>query len=133
MLKWCVDFEIGIEEIDNEHRKIIEQFEKLYSLMREGQGHEYYGELLVFLNAYIDEHFAHEEALQEKVDYPNFQMHKRIHDDFKIKINQLMDAHDPNDVKNKDLIELNLFIKDWLTNHILIEDKKLGNFVTSKV
>ncbi len=46
---WQSDFEIGIEEIDREHKTIIDSYEKLYLFMKSGRGHEYYNEMIEFL------------------------------------------------------------------------------------
>ena len=128
-LNWTRDFEIGIKEIDEEHRKIIEQFGMLYSSMIEGHGHEYYQELLDFLYSYVNTHFEHEESLQREIGYDKCKEHKIIHDKFKLKVNEMIESKKGQSVTNMDLIHINLFIKDWLINHILITDKKIKMFL----
>lgn len=125
MLKWDSDFEIGITEIDQEHKMIIDNFEKLYNLMREGNGHSYYPELLNFLEKYVTEHFDHEEIYiaEHAKDLLDYQ--KKLHQNFKDQVYNLIETHQSKEVTNEDLIRINLFIKDWLVHHILIEDKKI--------
>lgn len=67
LLQWNDDYAIGVQEIDDEHRSIIERYSILYELMKDGHGHEYYGELILFLNDYVNDHFNHEEQLQKKL------------------------------------------------------------------
>ena len=128
-LSWSSDIEIGVAEIDQEHKKIVEHFQKLYSLMKEGKGLEYFAELLVFLEYYVDEHFEHEEKLQLDCGYPQLEEHKAIHNDFKAQVKELIVYYKDKEVKNLDLIKLNLIIKEWLVHHILIEDKKIKDFL----
>lgn len=130
-LQWHEAFEVGIEVIDTEHKAIIEHFERLYQLMKKGQGHDYYHELLAFLKEYIDTHFAHEEALQEEIGYRDIDAHKSRHALFSDTIMRFV-SEKPDNPSHSDLIRLNLYIKDWLLQHILIEDKKIGAFYRSK-
>lgn len=129
-LTWNPSFEIGITAIDEEHRAIVENFEKLYLLMINGQGHEFYAELLDFLTHYIDTHFANEEAFQKSIGYDRMDQHMKRHQFFREKILGLIEEQ-KSPISNADLIKLNLFIKDWLIQHILNEDKKLGDFYKS--
>lgn len=139
-MKWHQGYEIGIFDIDKEHQGIIDHFETLYQLMVEGKGHAYYPKLLSFLADYVNTHFAHEEAFQQKIQYPLYQEHKALHDDFRQKVIQIINEHTVGNehtvleqvVSNNDLIYLNLIIKDWLIHHILIEDKKIGEFIGTK-
>ncbi len=128
ILKWSSDYKIGIKAIDDEHKMIIDSFAKLYSLMKNGHGHEYYQEMLIFLTNYVDFHFKNEEALQLEMGFPIFEEHHKIHENYrKIIISLCGDQKNrmPND---EDLIQFNLWIRNFLKQHILIEDKKIGEF-----
>lgn len=131
-LKWTRDFEIGVEEIDLEHKNIIESYDKLYSMMRVGQGYEYYEELLEFLTEYINTHFEHEEQLQLKVNYNLYEAHKELHDKFRDRVKHIISEHNGEVITGADLISISLFIKDWLLHHILIEDKKIKDFIVEE-
>jgi hemerythrin len=131
MLKWNAGFEIGVQSIDDDHKNIIEHFEKLYSLMKSGQGHAYYPEFLAFLEEYVDTHFEREEALQREIEYDDYEHHLQLHNEFKIKVKELIMEHGKEVATNSDLIKINLFIKDWLIHHILLVDYKIGLFMSS--
>lgn len=128
-LKWTKDFELGVEKIDLEHKNLIESYDKLYAMMRKGQGHEYYEELLEFLTKYVDTHFNHEEQLQLKVKFDQYEAHKELHDKFRARVEKIITDHKGEDISDSDLISISLFIKDWLLHHILIEDKKIKDFI----
>jgi len=125
---WQKDYEIGIEEIDIEHKAIIDNYEKLYNYMKNGKGHEYYKEIVGFLEEYIEGHFTHEEAFQERIGYDQRLEHEKYHSEFKEKIEQIIATHSEREVTNLDLVKINLFLKDWLLHHILVEDAKIGEF-----
>lgn len=126
-LKWSSAFETGIEDIDREHKTIIENYEKLYQLMKSGEGHDFYNELLNFLTNYITTHFENEEKFQQDIGYDLYEEHKKRHAFFKEKVMSFV--NDKNEsVTNYDLIKLNLFVKDWLIQHIFNEDRKIGDF-----
>lgn len=127
-MKWNQAFEIGVESVDNEHKTIVENFEKLYQLMRQGTGHAYYKELIDFLEDYVNTHFSNEEAFQKSIKYPGFNEHVRAHSWFKNQVKLIAESVKDRSVENRDLIQINLFIRDWLTNHILIEDTKIGEY-----
>ncbi len=127
--RWDKDFELGIEEIDYEHGQIVERFDKLYNYMKEGRGHEYYIEILEFLNDYVNTHFRNEEKLQRKIGYDLIAQHQIIHYEFKEKVKKIIEESKDKEISNLELIRLNLFIKDWLINHILIEDRKIADFI----
>ncbi len=129
---WQKDYEIGIEEIDAEHKMIIDSYEKLYTYMKAGKGHSYYQEIVGFLEKYVNEHFAHEEAFQERINYDNKEEHKAYHIEFKEKIGQIIKDHNEKAATDMDLIRINLFLKDWLLQHILVEDAKIGLFIKNQ-
>ncbi len=125
---WNPIFETGVEFIDRDHLKIIEEYEKLYKLMKNGNGHEFCKDLLDFLDNYIDTHFSAEEAYMNASEYPDRENHFAKHQYFIDKVIKLkVDLVYP--VTNEDLIKINLFIKEWLIQHILYEDQKMTTYI----
>lgn len=129
-IEWSDKLKIGIESIDEEHRLLIEEFEQLYNLMREGKGHSFFDELLDFLETYIEKHVVNEERIQEIMGYDKSEEHKMIHQMFKAQVNSIINEHQGKDVTDHDLLEINRFLHSWLSNHILVEDMKIGEFYT---
>ncbi|MDA3845911.1 MAG: bacteriohemerythrin [Vallitaleaceae bacterium] len=132
LLVWIKDYEIGVEEIDQEHKEIIQEFEKLYQLMKEGLGHEYYNELIDYLTNYVNWHFDHEEELQKSISYPHQEEHHRIHEELKSSILTIAKEHKDKVITNADLIKINIFLKNWLIHHILMEDRKIAEYIKNE-
>lgn len=129
LIEWNDAFKVGHEIIDREHKEIMDNFARLYKLMREGRGHEYYSDLLFFLKEYINNHFDHEEHLLQEIGYDKIVGHKALHKRFTDKVKEIIDTHQAESVGDMELIQINLFIKKWLVHHILIEDRKIGIFM----
>ncbi len=132
MFAWCKDFKIGVDEIDEEHKNIIQEFDKLYQKMKNGKGIESYAEVISFLKEYVEKHFEHEEQLQREMNYNKYPDHKSFHDQFREKLTIMLKDNKTKAITNSDVIHINLFIKDWLVQHILIEDRKIGQYMFMK-
>lgn len=130
-IEWRDELKIGIDEIDQQHMAIFEQFQHLYSLIREGSGHESVKDLLAFLTDYVHSHFVAEEILQEDIQYPNFKEHQKLHDSFSVAVDTFTKQFQDTPVTNQELIRFHIFIKDWLIHHIMVEDRKLGEYYLS--
>jgi hemerythrin len=77
-MKWLKEYELGIDAIDNQHKRIVEyinELEKAHGLGNEG----YITFVLDGLVDYTLTHFQFEEGMQEKAGYPFLKAHKRIH------------------------------------------------------
>ncbi len=127
-LSWCSGYEIGVPLIDKEHKEIVNHFHRLYQFMKECRGQDYYKELITFLQEYVVRHFENEERLQVELHYPEYDNHRHLHELFRTRIQELVIKDASENVSNQDLIKLNLFIKDWLIHHIMVEDTKIGLF-----
>ena len=128
---WSSDFETHIDQIDKDHKEIIDAYENLYLKMKEGMGHEFVKELVHFLNDYIETHFEREEAFMAEIGYPELENHRIYHQEFTVRVKQLSQSlgESPN---NNDLIRVNLLIKNWLINHIVKEDMKIHYFIQNQ-
>lgn len=121
---WNPNFETGIDFIDVAHQSIVEEYEKLYHMMKIGKGHDYYKELLLFLVQYCENHLVAEEKYMIECDYFDKDNHISKHRFFIDKVLMYKDKLN-SPVSNEDLIRINLFIKEWLIQHLSFEDKKM--------
>lgn len=131
-LQWSDDFKINVDEVDAEHKSLFDQFETLYNLMKAGSGHDYYKELLAFLNKYVHTHFINEQKLHLDNQYPLREEHINIHEEFKASVLKICEEGKDKTPTDMDLIKISLFIKNWLIHHILIEDRKFGDYIENK-
>jgi len=125
LLEWSPAISVGHDEIDRQHRVLIDIANRLNAAMQKGQGRAATGALLKELVDYTVEHFAFEERLMEKHAYADrprhIAEHRHLVDDV-LKFKRDFDAGN-----TSVSIELLGFIRDWLVNHIVKLDRQLGN------
>jgi len=130
MTYWTDFLLVGVPLIDSQHRKLVEAIGKLMAASQEGKGKEAIAHTLSFAVDYAKEHFRDEENLQERYAYPEINAHKRYHAHFIMSINALVAEFERTGPNQALTGKLNKTLVEWLINHISIEDKKLGRFIS---
>lgn len=129
-------YKVGIELIDNEHRRLFEIIADVDKLIHEELLHDKYDEIMRLLGElkdYTEFHFEDEEALMERINYPQLDIQRRAHSAFierLVGIN-LSELDDMDDNQQEYLTELLSFLQNWLINHILKSDKLIGEYQRS--
>lgn len=119
ILNWVPDLNIGIEEIDRQHRRIVDYINRLYEL-RETPDRKLLGDVIAETVDYTLSHFAFEEGMLEEAGYMFTGPHKRVHELFIRRIAELQTRFEAGeDVAN----ELHGILSRWLFNHIRNEHR----------
>jgi hemerythrin len=129
-IKWNSRYAVNIEDVDNQHQKLIDLINKLYDAMSVGKGKDVLGPVLTELVDYTTYHFNTEERLFQQNGYPEYAGHKMAHDELAAKTKALKKEFDTGNKKLS--IDVMLFLSNWLNDHIMEEDKKYAPFLTSK-
>jgi len=127
-IKWNSDLAVGIEEIDDDHRKLIKYLNDLFAACFAGQGPAVLKDTLCLVQRYTREHFTHEEDIMRKAGFPGLDEHRTHHAELVSELDDLIEEFEhgaDHDLSNKTL----QFLEDWLLHHILIEDKKIGRHI----
>lgn len=126
MFKWCELYEVGIAEVDRQHKKIFELAEAIHQIIITRPTHEVkleldkiYDELI----AYTLYHFQYEEELMRQANYNNLETHMLEHKNLIIQINELKQEASTLRFETE-LIELLDLLSRWIFNHILGSDFK---------
>lgn len=130
LLTWNDSYSVKVKQFDDQHKKLVDMVNNLHEHMKQGKGAEGAKQVLSSLVTYTQTHFADEERLMKQHNYPNFEQHKKEHNQLVMKVSDVKKLID----EGKMLIsqELMSFLKDWLVKHIQGEDKKYGPFLNSK-
>lgn len=128
-------YRTGIELVDDEHKRLFEIIKDTNDVIHTELLHDKYDEimrLLAELREYTEVHFSDEEAMMERINYPDIAAQKRAHSAFVARLVEIdlseLDAMDDNQEEYlQDLIQ---FLLSWLSNHILGMDKKIGAYIT---
>jgi len=126
-LVWDHVLSIGIDEIDDDHRRLVDLFNILNHAVTEGAGVDYVGAVLEELINCTVWHFSHEERLMLKYGYPETDEHRTEHRDLIDSARELQQKYlQAGELDEKEDLE---FLERWLTEHILVADNRLGSFL----
>jgi len=126
-LVWDQKYELGNIQIDRQHKSVCDMVNNLIRQCEKGMAAETVQETLAFLVDYTTYHFESEEALQIEVGYPGYIKHKKIHDDFKATVGNLVANYKENGSSVILASDIREIVIKWLTKHIQYEDTKIGN------
>ena len=126
---WSENYSLGNEQLDEQHKQLFEFVSNLVGACIDGSSTEKLSETLDFLVNYAIRHFSDEEELQLRYNYPDYINHKKLHDDFKGTVTELVErfqsSESPSELNN----DINKIVVRWLVNHIQREDKKIGDHI----
>ncbi len=132
-LKWTSKLAVGVDKIDEQHRGLFDTLNSLHCAMKDKKGLEEILKVLQFLSDYVVTHFATEEKLMEKYDYPGFKDHKRKHDEFVENFIELKGRVENEGVKISSVIRTNKLLSDWWMEHIKKVDIDTGAYLSTKM
>ena len=122
---------IGVDWMDAQHLELTEKICDLVAAMEEGRGREEVVVTLGFLDRYVIDHFGEEERGMDETGYPDAEAHKLEHAKFKVTLKALRSDLES---RNVEILpgKLHDELANWLRNHILEVDKRLGEFLLER-
>ncbi|PKL92585.1 MAG: hypothetical protein CVV21_02155 [Candidatus Goldiibacteriota bacterium HGW-Goldbacteria-1] len=121
-MKWTKDLATGVEVLDKQHNHYMSVCEKAYKSAKTGGG-----VVNALKNTYkaAEEHFVTEEAMMEKLRYPDMEGHKRLHDKF-LEMELMIAKEAASGMDSKKLaVKIKEELFDWFVLHIKKNDLKL--------
>lgn len=129
-LTWKDNYSVGIESIDNDHKKLLHLINNLQTAIDYKTDKLFERQTLDEVLDYTKYHFRREEGLMENNGYPDFVPHKEKHDKMIEVVNKYVHAYEKGE---SDAIEsLLAYLKSWLINHINGTDQEYSEFLISK-
>jgi hemerythrin len=122
---WNDKLSIHVAAVDGDHKKMIAIINELYDGIVAGVGNESLGLTMDGLIAYSRYHFAREEELFAMTGYEDADAHKKEHDCFSARVMDIQKRLRNGAIPAPSL-EVMVFLKDWLFDHIIGYDLKLG-------
>ena len=127
-VQWEAKYQLGVEQFDVHHKHLVDLLNQAHQMFLERQGDDQLlKDLLVSLTEYAGYHFELEETWMKQVEYPKFEEHLVQHKSFIYKLCELNSIFN-NDRENLAL-EVIVFLRHWLLDHILKADAKYGAYV----
>jgi hemerythrin-like metal-binding protein len=130
LIKWRESYSVGVEQFDNEHRKLVELTNKMFVIVRDKQGIMALSDSVARLIDYTQFHFASEEAAMEKANFPNLAAHKKLHAELEQEVTAFRERLQTEGEAVS--TELYHFLRDWLLLHIVEEDKQYTELLTTE-
>ena len=131
LFKWDDSFLIGIEELDHEHKVLIEDITRLHEELARHDEKSEIEKSLGDIYARMQAHFALEEHVMKEHEYEFYDEHKREHDELLDNYTEYMlQFLNDTGVSSGNLIEDTL--THWIVNHIITSDKKMSLMVRKK-
>lgn len=124
----------GNKVIDEQHKEWIERINKLTNACEKGTGKLEAIKMLDYMADYAEVHFAAEEALQEKTEYPGTEEHKKKHAEFKQAVKELHEMLEEEEGPSEAFVKVvNKNVVDWVYNHIKAFDCSVATYVNMKL
>jgi hemerythrin len=125
---WSDILSVEVDEIDEDHRKLVDIFNLLNHAVMDRETPEYLAAVLEELINCTVWHFSHEERLMLKHGYGEMEEHKAEHQAL---INGARKLQQELLEENKVVAEEEIvFLERWLTEHILTFDMRLGSYLS---
>ncbi|MFH1802837.1 MAG: bacteriohemerythrin [archaeon] len=115
LFEWTKSVEVGIKEIDNQHKKLFGYMNELYDALEQRKEREILQRLFKDLEEYTDTHFSFEEEHFKEFNYPKGKEHTQGHKVFIKKLEQIKSQISKDTIDTEDLLEL---LVEWFMHHI---------------
>jgi hemerythrin len=119
---WKDEYSVQIEEIDNQHKVLVGILNDMYEAFMRKEHIEKMNIFIEKLVEYAAFHFKVEERYFKQFSYSEMDKHMSEHSAFTDKIAQYKSTIE----QGETIMTMSImsFLRDWLTNHIMVSDKK---------
>lgn len=128
--KWSELYSVNIEEMDNQHKKLLNLMNYLDEAIKEGKEPGLIGIAVEEFNGCVEFHFREEEKLLESINYPHLVAHKNLHLHFLVQFQMMNSAYQSG---HFDIVQIFVqYLKNWFVFHVFSEDRIYGAFLESR-
>lgn len=127
------DLLTGNKLIDEEHRQLFDAVNKLLAAFsnKSASGQTEIMSSGNFLKNYVERHFKHEEELQTKYQWREFEVHHKFHEEYKEALAKIISTISQENITIQNMSDLNVHIVRLVT-HIRTMDKRLGAYIQTQ-
>ena len=131
-MEWDESLSIGVELIDEQHKKWIEHIGNVQAAIEARRGMPQIASTLDFLINYTQFHFSTEERSMSETGYPELESHRGRHEELKGTLGHLIEDFKEDGVTEKLSEAIGTFLGNWLRNHIRTVDQAFAAFLKEK-
>jgi hemerythrin len=130
-ISWDDSLDVDVEEINDDHHKLVNLFNILSQAVEEGRSKDYVDAVLEELITCTIWHFRHEERLMVLYEYDGMELHKAEHKDLIEGVRAMQQMlRDENRLPTSEDFE---YLAEWLTRHIVGQDMRLGFYLAEVI
>jgi hemerythrin-like metal-binding protein len=125
LIEWHQAFDLGLEELDNDHKKLVEYTNELNNLIKQNADNILISKILDNILLHLRAHFNREESILKKIqDEATANKHHESHEESFNYLSQLRDRYknEPETISGDRLLN---FLHQWIINHIFNHDHKM--------
>ena len=125
--EWREEYSIGVDSIDQEHKRLFRIINKLFDFKEEEKDNQWTcQEGIKYFKGHAVKHFADEEAYMASIGYEGLEQHRRIHQDFRKNILPALEQElERTDYSQESMEHFLGVCAGWLVGHTLTEDKAI--------
>jgi len=132
MVEWDEKYVTGIELIDSQHKELFSLTNELFRACLGGNEElkEVFKETMGQMVEYVRFHFGAEQVLLQRINYPDYQEHKKQHD---ILVRDILEA--VSGYSKGEKFVPNQFVRtmrDWILSHIALSDKRYAAYIADQ-
>ena len=119
----------GNEMIDSQHKELIAKINSLVERCEKDGGKVAAIKMLDYLAEYTEFHFNAEEKLQEEIEYPGIEEHKKQHQELYRVVDELHEMLEEQEGPTEEFVEqVNRNVIQWLYKHIKGFDRSVAEY-----
>lgn len=125
---WDEGMSVGNPLLDSDHRILITVLNQLDDARDTGQSREVVASVVNVLAEYTEHHFQREEAIMAQAGYPHLAAHAALHRALETRVRDIRARWQGGDhgALGDEVVD---FLRNWLTDHIMVVDKSYGPWV----
>ncbi len=119
--KWTDQMSVKVEEIDLQHKMLIDLLNEMYQAFMNKEHKDKVGDVINRMVSYASFHFETEEKYFNQTKFEGSVSHIAEHQNFRDKVNEFVQKYQKNN--GALTYEVMTFLRNWLTNHIMFTDR----------
>ncbi|MFC2160764.1 bacteriohemerythrin [Acidobacteriota bacterium] len=131
-IEWDDSLSVGVDLIDEQHKMLIQKLKELSKAFQVGLEQNKMLKTIDFLIDYTDFHFSEEEKLMAEHNYPGLEIQQKQHREFQDTLNYMLEDYQDEGPTKALATSINVFMLNWLVNHIKGLDVQIGKFLSDK-
>lgn len=128
-ITWDESLSVGVEAIDEQHRRWIENYNRVAVAVESHAGPTPVTKTLTFLIDYTHTHFDTEKRFMTETSYPGMADHLAQHDDLTRSVSNLVADFEEEQETTTLQTAVETLLGNWLIDHIRSTDQAFGAYV----